>query len=247
MMKANIVFLSLILLISGCSWFGERQEAEKSAEELVTEAASNYRDGNFKTATEQFTTLKDWYPFSKYAILAELKIADSHYELESYDEAMAAYQEFENLHPKNEAIPYVIYKMGQSWYKRVGTVDKDQAPAKKAIAEFTRLIAKFPNDPLSIKAEKKIRRCISRIAGHELFVAKFYLKSKRYKAALKRFEYLFATYPDTRQGRAALNYITLCKSKIESNDNGEAGQENDEVDEKDDKGFWDFLPFVGDS
>ena len=47
-----------------------------------------YDDGDYKVAIENFQKLKDWYPFSKYAILAELKIADSHYHLEQYEEAV---------------------------------------------------------------------------------------------------------------------------------------------------------------
>jgi len=135
----------LFFSFAGCSWFNEPdREMEKSAETLVNEGTSDYREGNYRDAIHSFTTLRDWYPFSKYAILAELKIADSHYKLESYEEAIPAYQEFENLHPRNEAIPFVIYRIGMCWYKEIRSADKDQTPAAKAMAEFQRLIDRFP-------------------------------------------------------------------------------------------------------
>lgn len=211
----SVVMITLLFFsFAGCSWFNEPdREMEKSAQTLVNEGTSDYREGNYRDAIHSFTTLRDWYPFSKYAILAELKIADSHYKLESYEEAIPAYKEFENLHPRNEAIPFVIYRIGMCWYKEIRSVDKDQTPAAKAMAEFQRLIDRFPQDPLSVKAAKKIKRCKESLAGHEAYVADYYLKTKQYKAALKRYESIFAVYPETQFGKKALKNIALCKEK----------------------------------
>ena len=213
---ASVVMITLLFFsFAGCSWFNEPdREMEKSAETLVNEGTSDYREGNYRDAIHSFTTLRDWYPFSKYAILAELKIADSHYKLESYEEAIPAYQEFENLHPRNEAIPFVIYRIGMCWYKEIRSVDKDQTPAAKAMAEFQRLIDRFPQDTLSVKAAKRIKRCKESLAGHEAYVADYYLKTKQYKAALKRYESIFAVYPETQFGKKALENIAICKEKI---------------------------------
>ena len=213
---ASVVMIALLFFCSpGCSWFNEsNREMEKSAETLVNEGVSDYREGNYRDAIRSFTTLRDWYPFSKYAILAELKIADSHYKLKSYEEAIPAYQEFENLHPRNEAIPFVIYRIGMCWYKEIQSVDKDQTSAAKAMAEFQRLIDRFPQDPLSVKAAKRIKQCEESLAGHEAYVAEYYLKTKQYKAALKRYESIFANYPETQSGKTALRNIALCKEKI---------------------------------
>ncbi|MBF0467445.1 MAG: outer membrane protein assembly factor BamD [Desulfamplus sp.] len=221
-MKRNIhiiVSIILIALVSSCSWFGsEDREMEKSAKELATQGSIEYRDKDYKKAIKSFATLRDWYPFSQYAILAELKIADAHYKLEDYEDARASYEEFENLHPKNEAIPYVIYRTGMCWYNRIETVDKDQTPAKKAMEQFKRLANRFPKDPHTPKAEKKIKRCMESIADHEEYVANFYLKGKHYKAALKRFENIFAHYPDTEAGKRTLENIAVCRKIIEQKD-----------------------------
>ena len=213
---AVIVTMAVVFFsFSGCSWFKEsNREMEKTAETLVKEGTSAYRNEDYRDAIRSFTTLRDWYPFSKYAILAELKIADSHYRLDAYEEAIPAYQEFENLHPRNEAIPYIIYRIGMCWYKQIPSADKDQTPAAKAMAEFQRLIDRFPRDPLSVKAQKKIQRCKESLADHEAYVADYYFKTKQYQAALKRYESLFAVYPDTQSGKTALKKISLCKDKI---------------------------------
>ena len=215
-MKNIIIFFLLAagLTLQGCAWFQGDREMEKSAEELVQEGSKEFADKNYNQAIKAFTTLKDWYPFSKYAILAELKIADSHFELEEYEEAIFAYKEFERLHPKNEAVPLVIFRTGLCWFDRIKTVDRDQSPARNAYAEFSRLVKRFPESPLVTEAEEKIAACKKQMAGHEYEVARFYFKAKKYKAAKKRFEYLFAHYPDTEKGRLALDFIAQCREKI---------------------------------
>ena len=116
------------------------------AQQLAWDGMDAYEDGDYKDAIEYFQKLKDFYPFSKYAILAELKIADSHYHLEQYEEAIFAYSEFEKLHPRNEAIPYVIYQIGLCFFVQIDTIDRDQTPAAMALSTFQRLNKQFPDD-----------------------------------------------------------------------------------------------------
>ncbi|MBW2598249.1 MAG: outer membrane protein assembly factor BamD, partial [Deltaproteobacteria bacterium] len=160
----------------------------------------------------------DWYPFSKYVPFAELKIADANYNIEEYEEAVSAYEEFESLHPRNEAIPYVIYKMGLCYFQQIDTIDRDQSTAKKALDTFHRLKKQFPKDPYAIKAEENIKKCLKSLTGHELYVGLFYLKSKHYKAALHRFESILTQYPDVGVHQKALQHIATCEALLKEQD-----------------------------
>lgn len=207
------------VLFSGCSWFGfgESDEMNKSAETLLSEGTSSFMDGEYKRAVKAYSDLKDWYPFSKYAILAELKIADAHYELKEYDEALFAYEEFEKMHPKNEAVPYVIYQSALCWFDQIGTIDRDSTPARKSLEMFNRLMDQYPASNYAPMAREKKALCIDNLAGHELYVANFYLKTKKYTAALKRYENLAENYPGTKQGKEALTAIPKCKAFLDKN------------------------------
>lgn len=159
---------------------------EKPAQDLIQDGVDAYDRGHYQVAIRNFEQLKDWYPFSKFAILAELKIADSHYQLEMYDEAILAYEEFEQLHPRNEAIPYIIYQIGRCHYEQVDAIDRDQTPAKKALEIFQRLVRQHPGDPYAARARTHITKCLQNLSGHEFYVGHFYYKAKNYKAALHR-------------------------------------------------------------
>jgi len=206
-----IVFCVAVALV-GC--VPKDADVEKPAHELAANGTEAFEEREYKDAIKYFGKLRDWYPFSKYAKLAELKIADAHYHLGEYDEAIMAYEEFEELHPKNEAIPYVIYQIGLCHYEQLDTVDRDQRSASQAIATFNRLFKNYPDDPYSLKAQELYRLCLKSLAEHDLYVGLFYYKTKHYKAALQRFQAVVQQYPDVGAHQTALKYIAACKTVL---------------------------------
>ena len=220
MKRFIVIGILIFLLFSGCntlkkSWksiFGEN--LAESAQMLAWDGMDAYEDGNYSNAIDNFQQLKDWYPFSKYAILAELKIADSNYHLQRYEEAIFAYEEFEKLHPRNEAIPYVIYQIGRCYFDQIDTIDRDQTPASKAYETFQRLGKQFPDDKYARSALEHLGTCEKSLAGNVYYVGVFYYKSKHYKAALHRFMSVLSDYPDVGYHQLALEYIAKCESEL---------------------------------
>ncbi|MBF0397910.1 MAG: outer membrane protein assembly factor BamD [Desulfobacterales bacterium] len=214
----NLLYLFITCLIlsfitPSCSWFKHKEE--KTADQLATEGMDYFKSKKFFKALESFEKIRDWYPFSKFSILAELKIADCHYEMKEYEEAAHAYEEFENLHPNNDAIPYVIYQRGHCYFINVDTIDRDQSATQKAIEIFTQLINSYPSNEYALKAKENIKDCRRILAGHEFYVGHFYYKSKHYKGALSRFKTVFENFPDIKDiHNKASEYISLCEKKI---------------------------------
>ncbi|MFH1976511.1 MAG: outer membrane protein assembly factor BamD [Pseudomonadota bacterium] len=216
-MKNRLFPLILVLIIilstgSGCALFQIKEE--RYAQELASDGMESYQEGKYKNAIESFEKLKDWYPFSKYAILAELKIADSHYKLKEYEEAVSAYEQFENLHPLNDAIPHIIFQIGLCYFEQVDTPDRDQTTARKALEAFNRLIKQFPNNTYAAKAREYTGICYKSLGESELEIGVFYYKSKHYKAALERFKSVIINYPDVGVHQKALQYIALCETSL---------------------------------
>lgn len=206
-----LCFASL-LVFTGC---GPKQKPEeKPAAVLIEEGLAQFDKGDHHEAIATFAKIKDWYPFSKHAITAELKTADAHYALKAYDEAIMAYESFVNLHPRNEAAPYVIYQIGRCYLEQLRKIDQDQTSAQRAHDTFQRLLKQFPDSPYTQPAEEGIKTCRKNIIAHELYIAKFYLKAKHYKAALKRFNGVLTLYPDVGAQYEALGYIALCESSL---------------------------------
>jgi outer membrane protein assembly factor BamD len=206
--------LIIVLVCSGCAWFDKKEE--KSAQELVRDGVDYYDAGNYKKAITSFEQLRDWYPFSRYAILAELKIADAHFNLENYADAIFAYEEFEQLHPRNEAVPYVIYRIGRAYFNQIDTIDRDQSNATKALETYRRLMRQYPNDAYAGMAKSDMLTCYQSLSGHEFYVGQFYYHKKNYKAAKARFTAVVEKYPDVGYHHQALTYLANCEAWIQS-------------------------------
>jgi outer membrane protein assembly factor BamD len=204
-----------ILLLGGCSLFGLGGDKPRpSAEELLSDGIAAFEDGDYTRAATAFQDLKDRYPYSTLAVQAELKLADALFKREQFEEALEAYREFETLHPKNTSVPYAIYQQGMCNFLRMNAIDRDQTSTKSALQEFERLRREFPTSPFSLMAVRRIRRCLINLAEYEFSVGHFYFKTGYYLAALRRFEYLIAHYPDYGQYEKTLTYITKCREKL---------------------------------
>jgi outer membrane protein assembly factor BamD len=211
---AGIGLFLFVSLISGCLFSRKHVEKEKSEQEIVQTAVEAYNKRDYYKAAENFQTTKDRYPFSQYAIMAQLKLGDSHYNLGQYAEAIYEYEEFVKLHPDNEAIPYVLYQTGMCYFKQMRGIDQDPLNTQKAAAEFQRLIQNYPNSPFRPKAENRLSVCLKNLAEHELYIARFYFKSKNYRAAKSRFEGILKNFPDLGEYNEAIQYIKKCDERL---------------------------------
>jgi outer membrane protein assembly factor BamD len=188
--------LTLVFLVStsGCALFSRSEMKLNSPEALYERGVEFYQKEKYTKAIEAFQRVKEEYPLSKYALMAELGIADSYFSDDLFTEAEMNYSEFINLHPTNPNIPYVIYQLGMCHYKQMMTIDRDQIETIKAKKEFERILTQFPASKFASLADQKLRECRQRMAENEFYVGHFYFKMKQYKAALKRFETVARDY-----------------------------------------------------
>lgn len=215
-MKRIIICLLVIgLAIYGCSAFGPKEE--KTAAQLAEKGRQEFADEDYKSAIEAYAKLMDWYPFSTFAKEAELKVADAHYRLEEYEQAITAYEKYQRLHPSDEEIPYVVYQIGRCYFDRMKGLDRDQTFTEKALQVFRRFEKRFPDSQYAEKTEKHIQQCLKTLMGHEFYVGEFYFKQKHYKAALKRFLNVVNNYPSDDfllLRHKAKKYIERCREQL---------------------------------
>ncbi len=220
-----LALIILLFLVSGCSWFkSPKDELEIPPKALIEEGLKQLKAERYESAIQTFQKLKDRHPYSRYAVLAELKLADARYLRKDYIEAIEAYKNFEMLHPKNEAIPYVIFQQGMCYYNQIKTPDREKTPALKAAQTFHRLRQSYPQSKYAALAEPYLIEAQNQLAGHEFYVAKFYFKKKAYRAALGRFINLIKSYPDTGYHGKAMAYIRICQEKLAGEAKEKQGQ-----------------------
>ena len=210
--------LAVLFLLSGCKiwlpWTKKVEMARATPEGLYQQGLQEFQDKNFKRSIELFQRVKEEYPLSTLAIMAELGIADSYFSGKQYPEARLTYSEFLNLHPTNENLPYVMYQIGMCHYNEITTIDRDQSAALKALKEFERLSARFPGGKFAVMAEKMIRDCKKALGDQEFYVGEFYFKNSEYRAALRRFEKISKEYANVGLDYKVNFFIAETKRRI---------------------------------
>ncbi|MBN1831887.1 MAG: outer membrane protein assembly factor BamD [Deltaproteobacteria bacterium] len=220
MQKTNLILEYMIIgilsvsLLGGCSLFAT-PDKPKTVTDLMEHGEKLFDQGRYAESGEVFQTVKDRYPYSGYAAIAEVRLADGHYEKQEFEDAYMAYDDFERLHPKNERIPYVMYRKGMCEFEQITAMDREQSHALKARREFLRLIRRFPENVYADKAKKHLRKTLLNLTEYELSVGHFYFKMGEYEAALNRYTHLIKNYPDTGYYHEALEYIRKCHARIE--------------------------------
>ena len=168
------------------------------AQKLYEKANKSLTKGYYDDCINDFEKLRNTYPFSKYAVEAELKISDALFKKKEYADAADNYRTFAKLHPKHEQVDYATYHIGLSLFLEAPkSIDRDQSSTEKALEELRTFITQFPESKYADDAAKRIGQGRDRLAEKELYVGRYYAKHGEYKAALGRLRTVISRYPDT--------------------------------------------------
>lgn len=210
--SASALFFAAAVL-SACS--GVSIDNDSPPEKQYAEGERLLKKERFLEAADRFRILKSRYPYSKYAALATLKIADTHYEEEAFIEASAAYKTFRELYPKHEMSSYALFRIGESeWNQIPSTPDRDLNSANAAIDAYKELIKSYPESPYTKNAAEKIDQLRSKLAEKEDYVGNFYFIRENFTAAANRYKFLLDTYPGLGHDEKALYRLAFSYEKI---------------------------------
>jgi len=207
------VLLLVLNLAAGCALFKPKEET-RSAEQMWADAEKKFSKENYEKAAEDYKKLKDYHPYNPLAVLAELKLADTYFLDKKYQLAYSQYNQFRELHPTHEKIPYVVYQMGMCHFQQMLSKDRDQDHTRAALKEFAVLVRMYPGNEYIPAARGKMEQCWKRLAENEYYIGKFYYKKENYHAALRRFEKIRYLYSGLGLDWNVDRYIDLCNNAI---------------------------------
>lgn len=212
--KVIVVVIISSLLLIGCAGKKKIQSHSKDPAALYTEGIVLFNTGKYKKAIQVFTQLKNYFPTDElYALKADLRIADCYFSRKEYPEAITRYREFQKQHPFHHDVPYVAFQIGLSYYRQILSKDRDQGATGKALTAFQNVVSNFPDTIFAQKAKEKIAFCRRRLSEHELCVAKFYLRKKKYHAAARRSALILERYPTSGIDDEALYWLCIALHK----------------------------------
>ena len=194
-MSLMVIFKSFLLVfLFSCS--SGKDLGSSPAESLYLQAKKLSESGRYILAVEKLNEIKSKYPYSFYAVPAELLNAEVLFKQENYIESAAAFLLFKDFHPQYKEIPYVIWMIAESYYKQMPkTFDRDISSSLEAIKYYQELIQRFPEYEKVNEAQSRLTEIQSFQRSKERYVADFYFKTKVYDAARFRYLDILRTFP----------------------------------------------------
>jgi len=167
-------------------------------------AMAAFDDKNWETTRQLLAEVKRKYGYSRYARLAELRLADADYEQDKFAEATAGYKGFIHDYPNDPEIPYARYRVTMTQYDAVSASfllpsleERDLAYVNDAHSSIRAFLNDYPNSEHSPQLAYMQSVVTGLLARHELYVAHFYLDRGKFEPAISRIQYALRTYTDS--------------------------------------------------
>jgi outer membrane protein assembly factor BamD len=201
--------LAVPLLISGCGDSDKDKPAgpAQPVEVLYNNGLDAMNTRRFSSAGDQFNTLEQNYPFSTWAVNAQIMQGYSLYLQNKYGDAIATLDRFIQLHPAHREIAYIYYLRALCYYEQIADIQRDQKGTEQAMAALQEVVTRFPNSPYANDARLKIDLCRDHLAGKEMEIGRYYQAQHLYQAAIGRFQRVVDDYQTTAHVPEALERI----------------------------------------
>jgi outer membrane protein assembly factor BamD len=201
----------LALVLAGCLGRGGKTETAVDVDPpdlLYNQALANLEAGDTREASKKFEEIDQEHPYSEYSRKATLMSAFLNFRRAKYPEAVNDATRYVTLYPASEDAAYAQYLIGESYFRQIPDVTRDQDLSRKAMAAMGEVINKYPDSEYAEDARQKIDVARDQIAGKEMQIGRYYLERREYLAAVNRFRTVVQEYQTTRHVEEALHRLT---------------------------------------
>ncbi len=176
-----------------------RELADLDKQTIYDRAEQLFEAADHEEARRYYSFVYDTFPNDPLGHKAALKVADTYAvkkDAVSLTEARLRYRDFANRYPNDPDRDYALLKVGQTFAANRMRPDRDLSTLEESLDAYNQLVSLYPDSPHAETARAAIVELRQILAEHELQVASFYHRNKRWRAVVWRLEYLKERYPD---------------------------------------------------
>jgi outer membrane protein assembly factor BamD len=181
---------------------------ERPVEQIYNDAWVWVDEGEWVNAGIQFAEVERQHPYTVWARRALLMSSFCFYMANRYPDAIQTADTFIQLHPGNRDVPYAYYLKAVSLYEQIVDINRDQARTTEALTALQDLVQRYPDSEYARDARLKIDLARDHLAGKEMTIGRFYLRSGNPLAAIIRFRTVVEDYQTTSHTPEALERLT---------------------------------------
>jgi len=206
--KLAFIFLFICLIIS-CSQNNQNVKNinSETPENLYALAMQDLEKENYEKAKVQFDEIEFSFPLSNEAIQSQIMTAFIEYAQMNYDEAIFKLNRIINRYPSHKNIDYAYYMKAICNFEQIENEYLDGSYNTEALESFNQVINRFPKSKYARDSEQKIILIKENIAAKHMDIALFYLKQKKYLAAMRRYKKVIDDHSESKFTPEALHRL----------------------------------------
>lgn len=205
------------LALGGCRSNTRNAElayVERPVEQIYNQAAARLDARDYATAIKMFEEVERQHPYSEWARKSMVMSAYASYRTRDYTTAISACQRYLSLHPGGSEAEYAYYLIALSYFDQILDVGRDQATTENARNALNDIIRRYPGSEYAKDARLKLDMVNDQLAGKEMTIGRWYLRSNQTLSAVNRFRNVIDNYQTTSHTPEALHrlveaYLTL--------------------------------------
>ena len=202
MFKIYLILLFSVFLLFSCSKKENKAIVSQPTDEEMmiatySEAIEALKKGDAFYAGKKFKEVESVLPQSNWAAKASLMHGYSHYSRNAYSDSIFSLERHIHNYPADQNIPYAHYLIAICYYEQILDEKKDLNPLLKAKEKFEFIVRTYPDTDYATDSRFKIDLIIDQLAAKEMSIARFYMNTEKWIAALNRLKVVVDQYDRT--------------------------------------------------
>jgi len=182
--------------------------------ELYEEGYKELLDGDALYAAEKFKDAELIFPQSDWAPMASLMAAYAYYSQDYYFDAISQIEDYLKIYPNHINRDYAQFILAMCYYENIVDEKRDLEPLLKAKKKFELILEEYPTTDFALDAQFKLGLIEDKLAGKEMFIARHYMKSRKWIPAINRFKKITEDYDKTVYIEEALHRLVEINYRI---------------------------------
>ena len=220
-MNRFLNFLIILFFLYSCSGKDNEKVSVIGDGELETQMIEAYKEGMRELekgdviyASRKFNEAELLYPQSAWASKSILMAAYAFYSQNYYDRSILELERFISKYPKHKNIDYAYFLLAMNYYETIVDEKKDLEPLLLSKEKFEYILQNFPETDFAQDSKYKLGLIQDVLASKEMHIGKYYLKRKKWVAAINRFKTVISDYETTVYVEEALHRLVETYYKI---------------------------------
>ena len=219
MFKGFLILLLSVFLLFACSKKDNKEIVSQPTERdmavtIYSEAVEALKQGDAFYAAKKFREVESLLPQSKWAAKASLMAGYADYSRNSFANSIFSLEKYITNYPADKNIPYAHYLIAICYYEQILDEKKDLKPLVQAKEKFEFIILTYPETDYATDARFKLDLIIDQLAAKEMSIARYYMRTEKWIAALNRLKIVVEKYDKTIFIEEALHRLVEVYYKI---------------------------------